>query len=203
VKKYLLLSCLFLIINRGVAQDFGAQLLFGTNFSQVDGDQLGGYHKLGLNTGIQINRNIHENWVSAFEIRYSMKGAKKIIDPEAPPTFTLDLKYHYLEVPFLIKYTGWQTISPYLGISMGINILNERDENGIITKESELRKSEVGFHLGGTYPLNNRWHIDLRHSYSLLSIRDYPIEINSPVLFQRIGWFNRLITVGLIYQLSN
>ena len=105
MKKYLLLSCLFLIINRGVAQDFGAQLLFGTNFSQVDGDQLGGYHKLGLNTGIQINRNIHENWVSAFEIRYSMKGAKKIIDPEAPPTFTLDLKYHYLEVPFLIKYT--------------------------------------------------------------------------------------------------
>ena len=59
------------------AQDFGAQLFLGANFSQVDGDQMGGYNKLGANVGIQINRPTNNDWESAFEIRYSMKGSKK------------------------------------------------------------------------------------------------------------------------------
>ena len=40
------------------AQEFGAALLIGSNFSQVDGDQLGGYNKVGLNAGLEINRQI-------------------------------------------------------------------------------------------------------------------------------------------------
>tara|TARA_B100001059_G_scaffold167885_1_gene167664 strand:- start:22600 stop:23166 length:567 start_codon:yes stop_codon:yes gene_type:complete len=185
------------------AQDFGAQLLVGANFSQVDGDQFAGYNKLGVNAGIQINRPINSDWESAFEIRYSMKGSKKVIDPEGPPTETIDLNYHYLEVPFLVKYLGWKKIEPYGGLSLGVNTFNERDENGRKTKIDRLKKTEIGFHLGGSYALNKRTNIDLRHSYSLFSIRDYQVTTNSPSLWGRVGWFNRLFTVGISYDLKS
>jgi len=185
------------------AQEFGAQLLLGANFSQVDGDQFGGYNKLGLNTGIQINRLINSDWESAFEIRYSMKGSKKVTDPEAPPTPTLDLNYHYLEVPILVKYLGWGKIEPFGGLSLGVNVFNERDDNGIKSKEPELKNTEIGFHLGGSYSVNSRTNIELRHSYSLFSIRNDSMVANSPSLWGRVGWFNRLFTLGISYDLKN
>jgi hypothetical protein len=198
-------SIYFFLLNCSMsyAQDFGAQLFLGANFSQVDGDQMGGYNKLGANVGIQINRPTNNDWESAFEIRYSMKGSKKVIDPEGPPTPTLDLNYHYLEVPLLVKYLGWEKIEPYGGLSLGVNIFNERDDNGRKTKEPDLKKAEIGFHLGGSYALNNRTNIDLRHSYSLFSIRDYPVAANSPSLWGRVGWFNRLFTLGISYDLKS
>ena len=59
--KYIIYSFL-LSCSMSYAQDFGAQLLVGANFSQVDGDQFAGYNKLGVNAGIQINRPINSDW---------------------------------------------------------------------------------------------------------------------------------------------
>ncbi|MFT4827291.1 MAG: opacity protein-like surface antigen [Bacteroidia bacterium] len=205
MQKFILiigLICISSLAQDLAAQSFGASLLAGANFSQVDGDQLGGYNKLGANLGVQIDRNIKEDWDAAFEIRFSMKGAKKVIDPEAPPTFTLKLSYHYLEVPLLIKYTHFDRFTPYAGPSIGVNVFNQRDENTITSKEEKLNRIEVGFHLGATYHLTDKIGIDLRHSYSLLSVRDYPIVVNSPTVFGRAGWFNRLFTAGIVYKLD-
>lgn len=183
------------------AQDFGASLVVGANFSQVDGDQLGGYNKLGANVGIQINRRINSDWEGAFEVRFSMKGAKKVLDPEIPQP-DLKLSYHYLEVPLLAKYTKFTKVTPYAGLSIGVNVFNERDENSIRTEEEALNPMEFGFVLGGTYHLTEKVGIDLRHAYSIISIRDYPVIVNSPTVFGRAGWYNRLFTVGLSYQLN-
>ncbi|MEY2924923.1 MAG: hypothetical protein RLZZ337_1471 [Bacteroidota bacterium] len=183
------------------AQDFGAAVLVGANFSQVDGDQLGGYNKLGINAGIEINRQIKPEWQGCFEIRYSMKGAKKVIDINNPSP-DLKLSYHYLEVPVLVKYTEFNKITPYGGVSLGVNVFNERDDNGFISKEEKLNRGEIGFHLGANYQWTDKWSLDVRHSYSLFSIRDYPIIINSPTVFGRAGWYNRLFTFGLRYNLQ-
>ncbi|MFT6113075.1 MAG: opacity protein-like surface antigen [Bacteroidia bacterium] len=205
MQKFILiigLICISSLAQDLAAQSFGASLLAGANFSQVDGDQLGGYNKLGVNLGVQIDRKLKEDWTAAFEIRFSMKGAKKVIDPEAPPTFTLKLSYHYLEVPLLIKYTHFDKFTPYAGPSIGVNVFNQRDENTITSKEEKLNRIEVGFHLGATYHLTDKIGIDLRHSYSLLSVRDFPIVVNSPTVFGRAGWFNRLFTAGIVYKLD-
>ncbi|MGB1037828.1 MAG: outer membrane beta-barrel protein, partial [Bacteroidia bacterium] len=181
------------------SQGFNAELLLGANFSQVDGDQLGGYNKLGLNTGIQINRKISDDWEGAFELRYSMKGAKKVIDPEAPPTFTLKLNYQYVEVPLLAKFTRFDPLTLYAGPSIGVNVQNEREENGIKISETELNKTEIGFHLGGTYYLNQNIGLDLRHSYSLFSVTEKNARSIGPSWFNRTGWYNRLFTIGVVY----
>lgn len=182
-------------------QGFGAELLIGINLSQVDGDQLAGYNKLGLNTGLQINRKINESWDGAFEIRYSMKGARTVVtDPDLPPPLDLKLNYHYVEVPLLAKYSALEKFTFYGGPSIGINVLNERNENGRQSEELELKLIELCVHLGGTYFLTDKIGLDLRHSYSLSSVRDVPIIVNSPTWFGRAGWYNRLFTVGVVYR---
>lgn len=191
----------FVIASVCSAQDFGAELMLGANFSQVDGDQLGGYNKLGANAGIQINRQVNDDWQGAFEVRFSMKGAKKVLDPEIPEP-DLKLSYHYLEVPIIAKFTRYNRITPYAGLSLGINVFNQRDENSIKTEEEALQPYEIGLLLGGTYHLTEKIGLDLRHSYSLVSIRDFPIVVNSPTVFGRAGWYNRLFTLGLSIKLN-
>ena len=201
MKNVFLLFWLLTLSSTVLAQSFGAQLALGANFSQVDGDQLGGYNKLGANVGVQINREINDIWQAAFEMRYSMKGAKKVIDPDAPEP-TLKLSYHFVEVPLMAKYTKLKKVTPYGGLSVGVNVFNERNDDGIISEEEALQRFEVCFLLGVTYHLTDKIGLDLRHSYSLLSIRDYPVVVNSPTVFGRAGWFNRLFTAGIVYKLN-
>ncbi|MFY0644948.1 MAG: PorT family protein [Bacteroidia bacterium] len=201
MQKYLsLIICIFLF-GELRAQGYQAELLLGANFSQIDGDQLAGYNKLGLNTGIAISRKVKEPWEWSFEILYTQKGSKKVIDPEVF-TPTLKIDYHYAEVPILARYNFNKKIRFFAGPSVGISVFNERDDNGFIAKEEALLKYEVAFHLGGTYFFTDHWGAELRHSYSVLSIRDYPIVVNSPTWFGRAGWYNRLYTIGLRYNLG-
>ncbi|HAV24696.1 MAG TPA: hypothetical protein DCX01_00835 [Bacteroidetes bacterium] len=202
MKNVFLLFWLLILSSTVLAQSFGAQLALGANFSQVDGDQLGGYNKLGANVGVQINREINDIWQAAFEIRYSMKGAKKVIDPDAPPTFSLKLNYQYIEVPLLVKYTRFDKVTVYGGPSVGMNIVSKREENGIESEVDELDFLEFGLNLGGTYHLTEKIGIDLRHSYSFLSVTDNSVVSLGPTWFNRTGWFNRLFTAGIVYKLD-
>ncbi|NNJ54785.1 MAG: porin family protein [Bacteroidia bacterium] len=201
MKKFVATISFLSLFGVSYSQDFGASLLVGANFSQIDGDQFAGYNKLGLNVGIEIDRALNPDWEAAFELKFSMKGSKKIVDPDIIDP-TLKISYNYIEVPLLAKFTRFESITPYSGVSIGVNVFNERDDNGIITEEDKLKSTEIGFILGATYNFTDEWGVDLRHSYSLLSIRDYPIIVNSPTWFGRAGWYNRLFTVGLKYQFN-
>jgi len=183
------------------SQGFEAALYVGANFSQVDGDQIGGYNKLGLNTGFAISRAVNKTWMWSFEILYSQKGSKKVLDPDVPQP-SLKLNYHYIEIPFLARYRIGD-IQFYSGPAFGINVFNEREDNGFVSEEEGLKSTEISIHLGGTYYLGNHFGFDLRHSYSIVSIRDFPIVVNSPTWFGRAGWYNRLFTVGIRYNLGS
>ena len=200
-KTFILIFIMLVSSATARAQGYGAELLLGANFSQVDGDQLGGYNKLGLNVGLAISRPLTKPWESSFEILYTQKGSKKVIDPDNI-TPTLKIDYHYVEVPLLARYNFTDKIRFYGGPSIGVNVFNQRDDNGIVLKEQQLLRYEVALHLGGSYHFSERISADLRHSYSLLTIRDFPIVVNSPTWFGRAGWYNRLFTVGLRYDLG-
>lgn len=202
LKSYSYLFIIFLSFSISAsAQDFEADLLLGANFSQVDGDQFGGYNKLGLNVGIAINREIKEGWEGSFELLYSQKGSKKVLDPDIPEP-SLVLNYHYVEIPLLARYTLNDQIKFYAGPSIGINVFNERDDNGFISEEQALTPLEFALQMGGTYYVNKNLGFDLRHGYSIASVRDYPIVFNSPTWFGRAGWYNRWFTVSVRYSLG-
>jgi opacity protein-like surface antigen len=200
MKKFAFVFLIVFSVQASYAQEFGASLVVGANFSQVDGDQMGGYNKLGLNSGIAISRKVNNEWTASFEILYAMKGSKKVIDPDNFEPY-LKLSYHYVEVPLLARYSFTDKINFFGGPSIGVNVFNQRDDNGIVTSEEGLTTTEIGLHLGGNYKITDKMALELRHAYSLLSVRDYPIIVNGPTWFGRAGWYNRLFTIGIRYDL--
>src|SRR5690606_17623874 len=55
---------------------FYGGLLLGSNFTQVDGDNFAGYHKVGLNAGGIVYTHLGEKVAASMEILFSQKGSR-------------------------------------------------------------------------------------------------------------------------------
>jgi hypothetical protein len=180
------------------AQDFGATLIAGTTFSQVDGDRFGGYNKMGLTGGVEVNRAINEQWTGAFQILYIDKGSRRKITEEDLLREIFILKFSYLEMPLLATYrTG--DISFFFGPSIGI-LLNAKRDTGLgFIEIDDINKMEIATRLGAAYHFNDLWSFNLTHSSSLFRIGN-PYQGGIYIL-TRNGLYNRLFNVGFSYSL--
>ncbi|MCF8331934.1 MAG: hypothetical protein K9H84_05735, partial [Bacteroidales bacterium] len=57
------------------AQVIKGAAILGTNLSQVDGDEIYGFHKFGLNVGASAIIPIDDRWSVSLETLYSEKGS--------------------------------------------------------------------------------------------------------------------------------
>jgi hypothetical protein len=95
---------------RGQTSPFRAGLLLGMNAAQIDGDELRGFDKAGLNLGARFAMVFTPRTELSMDLLYSQRGA------QAPPSrdnSTLLNKYslHYLEVPFIFHYKDWAAVT--------------------------------------------------------------------------------------------
>jgi len=77
----------------------------GMNLSQVDGDEVYGFHKVGLNLGAAVIVPFSDHWEVSMELSYSQKGSyqKPHYDSDSL-TGEYKLKLNYLEVPVLVHF---------------------------------------------------------------------------------------------------
>ena len=84
------------------AQNFQSGLITGISTSQVSGDDLGGFNKIGLQLGGFVNHPLGKNSKGQFELYYIDKGSN---DPKS--LFQIDLSYVESSYSFLYKYQGF------------------------------------------------------------------------------------------------
>ena len=68
MKKTISIICICLICNDILSQSFDGGLLAGLTTSQISGDNLGGFNKLGIAIGFFTQRNISEKSKLKFEL---------------------------------------------------------------------------------------------------------------------------------------
>ncbi len=183
------------------AQFFKAKAIVGANFSQVDGDHIGGYNKVGLNGGIGIFHDISDHKSVGFEIKFAQKGAKLVNDPDAAVQPIFIIKSSYVEFPLVFAYTlpDYDFLNVHTGVSLGVNVGGTIDDGPRVT-DANFNKIETAFLLGATYLFNDKLGFRVRHSYSINRIGlNFP---NSKRFFNRIGMYNRLFEVGFVYGLQ-
>lgn len=94
------------------AQDspFRAGMLIGINAAQIDGDDLRGFDKAGLNLGARFGLVISPRTEFSMDLLYSQRGSQS---RPSRDNSTLLNKYslHYLEVPFLLHYKEWAAVT--------------------------------------------------------------------------------------------
>ncbi len=119
------IGLLFSVSGSLKAQRFSAGIVGGVNASQIDGDQLAGFDKLGLTGGLKAIVNFESAIDLHVEFLYSHRGSKPdLFNPEYDPDINVNL--HYIELPVFLTLGDWwqeedgyHKVSAHAGLSYG------------------------------------------------------------------------------------
>lgn len=219
MKKYIFIG-LFIafaaLTNVAKAQIFLGEAFVGYNICQVDGDQIMGYFKKGVNVGVGVITPI---WTKnnfslelSLEVLYNQKGAKQgkkfndnIIDTVTgvPITGEYDLSLGYGEVPVMVYFTDKKLVSAGIGLSYARLMQVKEKEHGVDTHvtatSGEFKQDELNILADVKIRVYKRLKAGFRYSYSLTPIRTreyFNINHESLGTFKQ---YNNLFTFRLTY----
>lgn len=186
-------------INAGNTDDntfhvFEGGIVAGFVMSQVHGDYLGGFNKLGFTGGPELHINFTESWFASLEMMFIQKGSG------STPTNNFNgnvfkLTMNYVEVPVLINYNDKNRLIFQGGFSYGRLFKVKEVENGYDDGDnSRFFNDELSYIVGGTFLVGEQKHIGINFRYegSILSVGD-PYDIRA------VGLANILLSLRGIY----
>lgn len=175
----LLLCCV--VSCQVVAQQsiFGLHAVLGVNASQIAGDQLAGFDKIGLHGGLRGTAELSEKVGLSVELLYSERGSRPdifndVADPE------IDISLRYLEMPVYLTYADWydEAQGYHKAYAAGgfsysrlieastFDHFNIGDENlDVLAKE--FSSNDISWLLGFGFRLTNHFGISMRYSRSI------------------------------------
>lgn len=199
MRKYAL--CLLVLFLPGLsslqAQELNYGFYFGPSATEVDGDALSGFNKLGLHGALFINRHIDANIYGQAELRYGIRGARK------PPTdldpYSFSSSYHYLQLPLSVFYLNPPTnISFTIGVSPEL-MVRERYWEGtlpISIDSTDTRTLGMSVFVALGYRPRQNMEIQLRYINSAIPFEPTQ-EWNHP-LYR--GYFHNVISLSFMYS---
>lgn len=190
-----LLSLLLVLCSLGLeAQTFRASLLAGGNFSQIDGDELFGYHQLGINAGIRVVAILNDRWRVGPEILFSQQGSRRNLNSLNVSAFDrFDL--NTLEVPLMVYYKDWR-LTAEAGFSyqnlFSYTVISSGGDD--ITSATELNTDLVAIKAGVTFFLTERLGLNMRFSKHLSNI-----DVNNSL---NTSFKGKSVSVRAVYTLG-
>jgi len=204
------------LANTAKAQIFLGEAFVGLNICQVDGDQMMGFFKKGINAGVGVIAPVWQkknfSLELSMEVLYNQKGAKqgrKYFDGKLDPvtgievTGEYNLTMNYAEVPVLVYFTDKHLVSAGVGVSyarlMGLKEYEHGVRTPVTATSGEYNQNEFNILADVKLRVYKRWKLGFRYSYSLNTTRTreyHDIDGNSlGTLHQR----NNLFTFRLTY----
>lgn len=214
MKKYIitLLAFTCFTLNSVDAQIFKGQIIAGMNFSQVDGDEVYGYKKVGGNIGLGVIFPVSKNkrWLISLETLYNQKGAverRSVVD-----TFPEQWKYRlfldYLETPVMIHYEDKGGFTFGAGFSWGRLVSVKEYENGkyvptTTTMSKTYARSDVDFLADVRFRIYRGLKFNFRYAYSLIPIRERDFSKNNGLYTTNVRQqYNNMLTFRLVYVIN-
>ena len=167
-RKYeLKISCWFLFFSLffstiATSQRFAAAAFAGINFSQIDGDQLAGYHQIGANAGLQVYTSLSDRWELVTGMGFSQLGSNKSVND--PQSAALDqVRLNYVEVPALLSFNEWKfKVSGGLLYSRLINYKAIDYVGADVTDLQNWRDNALSALVGVSFVPEGQWVLDFR-----------------------------------------
>lgn len=152
-------------------QTFRASVLLGTNLSQIDGDDLLGFHRWGANGGLRVVAVLGERWRVGPEILFSQLGARRNRGSINISDFRA-FRLTTAEVPLMAYYKDWRLVAG-AGLSyQRIIDYSVEDAGGQdITATTALREDGLAIKLGITIYLTPNWGMNFRWSKQLTDLQ--------------------------------
>jgi len=179
-------------------QGFKAKILAGLNASQIEGDQLAGYDKLGLNLGAEVSFRLNERFDMGMQFLFTQKGSQSEITL-GQDQFKTNL--NYIEIPAMIiikdwylEEEGYYKVKGHAGFSYA-RLFDVSSSNGLFENDiGNFKNYDFVLFLGASYAMNSKWEGYVRYSNSV-------IRIYKSVNLQTAGLINYQWTFGLAYTI--
>jgi hypothetical protein len=180
------------------SQSIKGGLIGGFNTTQVDGDEVYGYHKYGLNVGALAIVPIWQNFSVSLETLYNQKGSYQ--RPQYTDTLSGEYKLilNYVDVPVLLNYTDKDVIKFGAGLSWGRLVEFKEWEHGKRIQWDNpygpYKRNDVDVLIDVQFKLINGLHFNFRYAYSVAKLRTRTF-LTGEVRKQ----FNNILTFRMIY----
>lgn len=176
--------------------------ILGTNLSQVDGDEVYGFHKFGLNVGAAAIIPISESWSVSLETLYNEKGSYQSSQFAPPKDGSYLLKLNYAEVPVMVHFEDRETMTFGLGVSWGRLVKMEEYEHlhriPWQTRTGPYKRDDFNILFDVRFRLFKRFWGNLRYAYSMAKVRTREFQDAYGDEWTR-DQYNNLITIRLLY----
>src|SRR3989337_2295789 len=133
ISVFVMMLTFIMIMSPGylISQRFSAGIVGGLNASQIDGDLLAGFDKVGLSGGIMTKIDLETFIDLNVEFLFTQRGSRPdIFNPFVDPEIEVHL--NYAEIPVYISLGDWwqeedqyHKVSAHAGISFG-RLINAR-----------------------------------------------------------------------------
>ena len=189
---------------------FAGGVSVGGTASQISGDNLAGFHKVGATAGVFANCVLADQpkygLKLQLEMNFVMKGSHSYTPPSQPvdPMSKYVLNLGYIEVPVLLRFRfariTIRNVSDFefeAGPAFGIHLYDrERNAYGRIPDLPEFKWWELSLMGGLSYKYKNHHIFTLRYSNSILPVRKPNWAVNQTVKMQ----FNSVLYLIYSYQ---
>ena len=201
--------CYLAIATPAHSQAFYGGLTLGGVTSQVEGDDRGGWNKLGFTAGAFVGLPLNNTFALQMELKYIQKGSHSDADNYVPGD-PYSLKLDYIELPILvsanlsaIKINGkpckWLSIE--LGASLDALIRHKESVNGASDGIANYwKRLTVSSLVGIKFTIKEKYGIGIRSVNSITSIYKGNLGNESPVRFGVHGAFNDAFVLLLSYR---
>lgn len=201
LRSIIVLMFLFLMINNiARGQSFKAAVLAGINSSQVSGDELSGFNKVGLFIGGSAILPVSEKSLVEMELLFIQKGSKTPTPKDGAANYFYKMSLNYLEVPLIYTFRAVKYVSVHAGPTFGVLVGSKEEDNaGELTGQIPFQKTELGIDGGLSVYFSEHLSLTMRLSTSLLPVRK--TGANSP-LFES-GQYNSGLAFFLQYTFGS
>lgn len=186
-----------------VAQVIKGEMIAGFNLAQVDGDEVYGYKKPGLQLGLGAMIPIAKKWDISLETIYNEKGANQKAQYRSDSlNGAYKLSLNYVEVPVLVHFTDKDFITVGSGFSWGRLINAKEFEHGVQTQTTAQNNvyspNDFNVLLDLRMRIYQRLKFNFRYQYSVTKIRNREFTTLNGTVWSR-NQYNNLLTFRLVY----
>mgnify|MGYP002868614873 CR=1 FL=1 len=192
------------------AGTFAGGVSAGLTATQISGDNLAGFHKVGATAGVFANCVLSDQPKFGLKIQMEMNFVMKGSHSYTPSSQTPDpmskyvLNLGYIEVPVLFRFRfaritirNSSDFELEAGPAFGVNIYSrERDAYGQIVGRPAFKRWELSLMGGLNYRFRDHHAVTLRYSNSILPVRKPNWAINQTIKMQ----FNSVLYLIYSYQ---
>jgi len=194
------------------AQRFLGAVMGGMNISQVDGDMVYGYKRVGGHIGLAAILPIKKKWDVTLETVFNQKGAYE--GPQYQDSLfglllngKYDLRLNYVEIPLMAHFTDKERYTVGAGFSYGRLVSSEEVEHdGAIppyTDTVAFNKNDFSVLADLQIRVWKQLKFNIRYSYSMAMIRERvfidPYGIKDP---NKRKQYNNMLTFRLVYVIN-